>query len=349
MSKTIEYDFQTPKYTSPVGKFIKLDTVNNQIEINDPTVPKQILINTVEISNGVQNINFVNLYEKLDAVKATVYPAPNSTTVQINDTLILDNGSGSTTTLDVSALTLNGSGIGGPTNTVSQGDMTITDNTTTSTSQITADYVQFTAPSYSSNMSATQLNITGSSYLVSTTINTGNVIVRDDDGGSTIQAILTTDKTINANPYLQLIDTNGISNYLYFNEINADSQYCFSFNNNNRFFKQLNPFSQKVFTANDGDFIEASYPFVLADNITSLKLYPPSTYLDDSSSPGWSCIVSNCNGVDVQIDTSGYQWYAHSNGLGAGPITLKKWATVRITLLFSTSTVGDYVWAVSQF
>ena len=94
MSKTIEYDFQTPKYTSPAGKFIKLDTVNNQIEINDPTVPKQILINTVEISNGVQNINFVNLYEKLDAVKATVYPAPSSTQLQVENSIIVSDTPG---------------------------------------------------------------------------------------------------------------------------------------------------------------------------------------------------------------------------------------------------------------
>jgi len=349
MSKTIEYDFQTPKYTSPAGKFIKLDTVNNQIEINDPLIPKQIFINTTEISNGTQNINFVNLYEKLDAVKATVYPAPNSTTVQINDTLFLDNGTGSTTTLDVSALTLNGSGIGGPTNTVSQGDMTITDNTATNISQITADYVQFTTPVYNTILNSYNLNVSDTANSYTANVGTGIITLTDGNGGMPLQLELDTDHTLYAEPQIRFQNQTGQNNYLRYSELNCDSSTCFKFNANNRFFKQINPFSFQVYTANDGDYIEMYYPFVLADNISVLKLYSPSTYLDDSNNAGWSCIVSNCNGVDVQIDTAGYQWYAHSNGLGGGPIILKKWATSRITLLFSTSTVGDYVWAVSQF
>ena len=78
-------------------------------------------------------------------------------------------------------------------------------------------------------------------------------------------------------------------------------------------------------------------------------MYTPTNYLDDNGNPGWSCLVSNLSGNDIQIDTAGYQWYAHSNGLVSGPIDIKKWATCRITLLFSNNTVGDYLWAVSQF
>ena len=350
MSSKTYLDGQTPVWrTLNSSQSITIDPINENIVIENTSIPKKIIINPIEFSNGTQVLPYTQLYEKINAVNAAVYPAPNSNTIQVNDTLFLDNGSGSTTTLDVSALTLNGSGIGGPTNTVTQGDMTITDNTATNISQITADYVQFTTPVYNTTLNSYNLNVSDTANSYTANVGTGIITLTDGNGGMSLQLELDTDHTLYAEPQIRFQNQTGQNNYLRYSELNCDSSTCFKFNANNRFFKQINPFSFQVYTANDGDYIEMYYPFVLADNISVLKLYSPSTYLDDSNNAGWSCIVSNCSGVDVQIDTAGYQWYAHSNGLGGGPIILKKWATSRITLLFSTSTVGDYVWAVSQF
>lgn len=347
MSKTIEYDFQTPKYTSPAGKFIKLDTVNNQIEINDPTVPKQILINTTEISNGVQNINFVNLYEKLDAVKATVYPATASNILTVNDTIVLDNGTGSISTSTVSSLAISATGIGGPINTVTAGDMTIQDNPGTAIAQMTADYVQITSSgNYSSTLYPNVLTISNSAGDVFSQTASNDIQLTDTT--SNIQLELVNDVNLYAEPYMRLQNQNGSNTYMRYGELNADEHVNFLFTNNNGFFKLNNPFSYVTYTLPDGGQVERYMGYVFGDNIANLAMYDPTQYLDTAGNPGWSYIVSNLSGSDLLVDSHGVQWFAHSNGLGGSPIVVKKYATVRITLLYS-STLGDYVYAVSQF
>ena len=89
-------------------------------------------------------------------------------------------------------------------------------------------------------------------------------------------------------------------------------------------------------------------PFVKTEGATAIGLYNPTQYLDDNGNPGWSILVSNMNGATLDIDTGGYQWYAHSNGLNGSPIHINKWVTCRVTLLYS-NVLSDYVYAVSQF
>lgn len=315
------------------------------------TAPKNFSLS----SSGATWTNGINTYttplQKVGALQvafSSIEEPPSTNVLKINDTLFLDNGSGQTTTLDINALTLDGSGIGGPTNIVSASDMTITDNANVNQSQITADYVQCLVQTTGDISS---MNSQGFSTVNSGTssldLKTHHLELADTN--TNLQAELSIDTNISADPFLRLQNTNGLSNYLYFSELNADTNYNFKLNNNNSFFKILNPMSYNVYTPNDGDFIEKYFPFVLCDNITGLKLYSPSNYLDDNSNPGWSCIISNLSGGPVNIDTGGYQWYDHRSGLQTNPINIAKWATCRITLLFSSVTIGDYVWAVSQF
>ena len=90
------YNNQTPIYRSPdLTKSITLDTSNNQLIIQNTTIPKTIIINSEEFSNGTQTLPYVQMYTKINAVEAAVFPAPNSTTLQVQDTILLTNSGNS--------------------------------------------------------------------------------------------------------------------------------------------------------------------------------------------------------------------------------------------------------------
>ena len=114
--------------------------------------------------------------------------------------------------------------------------------------------------------------------------------------------------------------------------------------------KQQNPFSLNQYELVDGDYIEPYMPFVMIQNGNAIKLRRVGNYLDDSGLSGWSCIVTNYGGSDIQIDIAdASSWYAFPYGGGqANPIIIRKWGTCRITLVFS-SIDNEYIWAVSEF
>ena len=282
---------------------------------------KQIRINSQEFSNGVQTLPYVQMYEKINAVNACVYPPPDSTTLQVNNKIDVVG----TTTTEI----------------IIQADTTPT---------IPVNIVATDNATYSSGLAIDKLfsaNISAYPTLITTEIKPEKILLDNQTGN--IQLELTNDISLTPEPTIRFQNSSGLNNYINFSGINADGHYNFNLNNNERFFKQNNPFSFSVYTANDGDYIEKNYPFVLADNISVLKLYNPANYLDDNGNPGWSCLISNLSGSDIQIDTAGYQFYSHANGLQGGPIIFNKWSTGRITLVYSSSTVGDYIWAASLF
>jgi hypothetical protein len=420
-------DNQSPVYRN-VGKTksIKLDNINNTITITDTTIPKTIIINSKEFSNGTQTLPYVQMYEKINACNAAVYPAPDGNTIQVNDKVLLDGGVGYTNSVGSQEIKLNDPGTleahlsadniihldtntgnywsnnsetlqvnnistpsyircsaynglmiqndqkgGTPTSdteitstqmkiqdlngagtrawTADAGSLTITDGTSLNT-YIDAGSTTFTyigSGQYTTmNASLIQANDGTSTYTA--TMNNNNVIISDTSIG--IQSELVADGNLNTNPYLRLQNTNGFSNYLYFNELNAEGHSCFTLNNNERFFKQMNPFGFRQVELQDGDIIERDYPFVFCQGVGTIKLRDPSNYLDDNGFAGWSCIVSNYYGNDLNIDiASASSWYAHSNGGGlSNPIVIGKWSTCRITLVYS-SIDSQYIWAVSIY
>jgi len=91
MSKLF-YDSQTPIYrNSDKTRTITLDNSNNQLIITNTNIPKTIIINSEEFSNGIQTLPYTQMYAKINAVDACVYPAPNATTLQVQDTILLTN------------------------------------------------------------------------------------------------------------------------------------------------------------------------------------------------------------------------------------------------------------------
>lgn len=305
--------------------FIIDDTVNsNYYSFNS---------DTLQVDNST-NPSYIrmNPYDGLMIQNDTKSGAPTSKNTFSNTQITIDNTLG-----------------GGPLNTLTAGDMTIQDNTATMIGQITADYAQFNAPSYQSNLGATQLQISDVANGFETTISSGIGLFNDVNSGQPIQVEVVADHTQDADPFIRLQNVNGLNNYIRYRGIYADGHFCFNLNNDNKFMKQQNAFSLQQYELIDGEFIEKYMPFVFAQNLpTGLKLYPANDYLDDAGLAGWSFIISNYSGGSINIDTTGLNWYAHSNGLNANPIVINKWVTCRITLVYS-SIDNEYLWAVSQF
>jgi hypothetical protein len=97
------YDNQTPIYRNEdLTKSITIDTSNNKFVISDTSISKSLIINSEEFSDGTNAIPYSQIYENINSVEACVFPAPNSTTLKINDTIILDNSFNSVGVLNVS-------------------------------------------------------------------------------------------------------------------------------------------------------------------------------------------------------------------------------------------------------
>jgi hypothetical protein len=310
-----------------------------------------LLTDTIMTQVGIYKDSGVMPFQRLVAlsdVLASCELPPNPSTLQLNNTLLLDAGAGDILTATNNSIIIDNSANSGPTNTISPGDMTINDFGSNTVSQLTADYLSLSnPPSNLTNVStASNIQIQNVNISTSNTINDKQLLMTD--GANTIETEISNDVNISAEPYIRMRNNVGLDNYYYRSAINADGHNNFTFENNNSFFKQNNPFSFLTYKLNDGDYIEKNYSFVYCYNLTVIKLYNPTNYIDDNGNDGWSCIVSNHSGSDIQIDTAGFDWYAHSHGQQPNPIQLKKWSTCRITLINSPG-YGDFIWAVSQF
>jgi hypothetical protein len=185
---------------------------------------------------------------------------------------------------------------------------------------------------------------------VSYTSSLDNANLTFNDTSTNISLQLTNDSTVSPTPFIKMTETSGLVNTFSWGELNANGHYCYTFNNNEKFFKQQNPFSFRQVELADGDFIEKDYPFVFCQALSTIKLRDPADYLDDNGLAGWSVIVSNYSSVDLSIDIGCvvFGWYSHASGFGTNPIVFKKWATCRITLTYSSVDL-QYRWAVSLF
>jgi hypothetical protein len=86
---------------------------------------------------------------------------------------------------------------------------------------------------------------------------------------------------------------------------------------------------------------------ILLDTYTNLL--DSDTTLPDIERVGWSCKFANINNVDVTISNGdSLNYFSHHGGLSGSPYTLKKWAVVELTLVWSNN-LGQYFYAVSQF
>ena len=161
---------------------------------------------------------------------------------------------------------------------------------------------------------------------------------------------LQNDETIYGVPAIVINNLTGGEVSYRFNELNCDSLRTYVFNNNDRFFKQMNPFSFKVYELLSGyDQIEKYMPFIFSQTLSLIYLWLPADYLDDNNDVGWSVVVSNYTNSTLDIQNGGIRWFSASGGgVNPPPIGIHPWAIVRITLVYSTID-AEYLWAVSQF
>jgi hypothetical protein len=304
---------------NPVQYFVDQNTNDKQIEITGTHIAltKDLLssspITALLSQNGIQvgsNISTWQNLSLLDDVLASVEYPPNQETLKLNNTLVLDDGSGPTTTANNTQITL--------------------DNNLNNISTLTSD----------------NLMLRDSGYSIVNELHNNKIQIVDNN--SNMQIELNNDSNVTAEPIIRFQNTLGSNNLIKYSGIYANSNNCFNLDNSTKFLKQNNPFSFNYYRLNDGDYIEKYYPFVYCFNISAIKLYSPSEYLDDNGNAGWSCLISNHSGNDFQIDTAGYDWYSHSHAQQANPIILKKFATCRITLIYN-SDYGTYFYAVSEF
>jgi hypothetical protein len=349
------YDNQRPVYRNTAGSTsITLDSSNNQMIINNSVLGKTITINSEEFSNGVETLTYQKMYAKINAVEASIYPPINTTTCQFVDTLIVSDTANlglatTSSTLTGGQLTIQDlNGAGTRSWTADAGSLNINDGTSL-TSYIDAGSATFTATGSGQNTIINSFAIT-TTDAVSYTSSLDNANLTFNDTSTNISLQLTNDSTVSPTPFIKMTESSGLVNTFSWGELNADGNYCYTFNNNEKFFKQQNPFSFRQVELFDGDTIEKDYPFVFAQNVSTLKLRDPPDYLDDNGLAGWSVIVSNYSGSSINIDiASASSWYSHSNGGGQlNPIVLKKWATCRFTLVYS-SIDNEYIWAVAEF
>lgn len=373
-------DGQTPVWRTFNGaQSITIDPINENITIENNTIPKKIIINPNELSNGTQVLPYTQLYENVNAVDACVYPPTASNILTVNDTIVLDNGSGSVATLDVSTLTLNGSGAGGPTNTITQGDMTIQDNTATNIGQMTADYVQFNTPAGYSNVNASTITINDSSSTHNMSSYTSNIA---NSSGNTmdfncdaIQMWLNTTcagvgeinldcntntlfiRNFNSGGYIRIGSDYATGSYSGSNIIQSENMDTFTYSTSKSIIKyDTTGYGYKPIVYGTGSYIERDTNCAVYEvGATSLNLYQHKDYLDTNTTQsndkrvGWGCKIINMNNADVDLNSDdGTKFFSHYGGLTGNPYTIKKYSSVEIILIYSPN-AGEFYWAVSQF
>ena len=96
-------DGQIPSYrSSDLTKSVKIDPDSNSIIINDTTSNKTLNINSQQLSNGTQTLIFSDIYTTVNKTPAITYPPSNANTLNINNSIVLTNGTITNTLSNVS-------------------------------------------------------------------------------------------------------------------------------------------------------------------------------------------------------------------------------------------------------
>jgi hypothetical protein len=101
-----------------------------------------------------------------------------------------------------------------------------------------------------------------------------------------------------------------------------------------------------VYYISNGEYILPTMNYILAENCNELFMYINSYYLVENE-VGFSFYISNLNGIDLLIHNDNSYWFSHAQQLTSGDIIIKKWSTVKITLVRSVD--WGLIWAISQF
>ena len=97
-------DGQIPSYrSSDLTKSVKIDPDSNSIIINDTTSGKILNINSQQLSNNSgQSLLFSDIYTTVNKTPAITYPPSNANTLNINNSIVLTDGTITNTLSNVS-------------------------------------------------------------------------------------------------------------------------------------------------------------------------------------------------------------------------------------------------------
>ena len=97
-------DGQIPSYrSSDLTKSVKIDPDSNSIIINDTTSGKILNINSQQLSNNSgQSLLFSDIYATVNKTTAITYPPTNANTLNINNSIVLTDGTITNTLSNVS-------------------------------------------------------------------------------------------------------------------------------------------------------------------------------------------------------------------------------------------------------
>jgi len=201
MSKLF-YDSQTPIYrNSDKTRTITLDNSNNQLIITNTNIPKTIIINSEEFSNGVQTLPYTQMYSKINAVEACVYPPTSSNILTVNNQLNVTNGT-QTATINNNSINLSSTASPTPLSILLQADTTalikpqfvITDNTTYASGieigddlngVFSANFVTGDVAYFEPNKFTLRNNPVATSATTDSEITSSNITIQDLNGAGT--------------------------------------------------------------------------------------------------------------------------------------------------------------------
>ena len=261
----------------------------------------------------------------------------------------------------------------------------IRDNFLQLTNTITGDYYSFnndtlqvdnpTNPSYIRMNTYDGLLIQNDSKAgAPTSTNTfthSNIIIDNASGGGATNTLTAGDMTINDNGSTLVSQTT--SDYIQFTN-NANSQQLQIYSegltangitnvkfNNGGLNQGADLTSKFVCQSGRVDRVESvnssihNHIEVWANHFVSngdnLRLYDFTYYLSDTTGyqDGWYCHITNFSGGDIDLTSDdGTIFCSHTNGYGNTLVQIKKFATVRVTLVYNPFN-NEYVWCVLQY
>jgi len=193
------YDNIKPNYTFGT-KNIKIDPDNNQITISDTSINKILNINSQQLSNNSgQSLLFSDIYLTVNKTPSITYPPTNSNTLNINNSIVLTNGT--------------------TTNTLNQSDWTGTIKTLLSTQNLT-HYINM------SDASGTGQGNPQKSSLITANPLSGNISASSFTGtASNATAINLTSDNTNGTYFIPFSKTANGSNNLFVDNVTGPLTY----------------------------------------------------------------------------------------------------------------------------
>lgn len=326
-----------------------------RIENTDMPLLGNIEMNPIEIHDSITGnaITFERLCY-LPIGLASLEAPPNSTTLHIQDTILIDkllnDYSNTITNEDISISKI-----------CTCESLVLSHNTITNNSSLNHFTISNTGGNDVNITSSNQVNIQSNDNI---NLNCGvNCIINTNSGNGIY--LNSTDGIINMGDYQQNFNrtyyslndatkeiiTNSADGVIWNGDINAIGSTASSqFNVAHRYISNFCGKMASVDEVNNtiSTKIEEYGNFFISDVDIQMKEVPNYFNPLTPNGDGWYCYIMNYTGGDINLTSNdGKQFISHTFGINTNAI-IKKYATVRVTLTYITP-LGDYYWSVMQF